>query len=189
MSNTITTWVGFLSLHVTSAAYAHKVVPVIDFILPAQFESSQNFNSFLALARWIGNPIASMSYVLWNIKITGKCAMMVDMATTYDEFPKEDSQFAQMRDSLYIHESVQVQLAPESCIHADWTCFADRISRDLVKQDDLIIAAEKLLRIFLFSDELPITTEASLTDRRKKLTGTIRAFRKKGLFPVLVSTL
>ena len=28
--------------------------------------------------------------------------MMVDMATSYDEFPSEDSQFAQMRDSLYI---------------------------------------------------------------------------------------
>ena len=28
--------------------------------------------------------------------------MMVDMATPYDEFVKEDSQFAQMRDSLYI---------------------------------------------------------------------------------------
>ena len=28
--------------------------------------------------------------------------MMVDMATPYDEFPDQDSQFAQMRDSLYI---------------------------------------------------------------------------------------
>ena len=52
-----------------------------------------------------------------------------------------------------------------------------------------MIAAEKLLRIALFSDELPMTTEASLTDRRKKLAGTIRAFRKKGVIPVFVSTL
>ena len=28
--------------------------------------------------------------------------MMVDMATPYDQLPGEDSQFAQMRDSLYI---------------------------------------------------------------------------------------
>ena len=28
--------------------------------------------------------------------------MMVDMATPYDELPVEESQFAQMRDSLYI---------------------------------------------------------------------------------------
>lgn len=79
-----------------------KVLPVVGLILQAPFESNENFKSFLALARWIGNPIASISYVLWNIKITGKCAMMVDMATPYDEFPGEDSQFAQMRDSLYI---------------------------------------------------------------------------------------
>lgn len=52
-----------------------------------------------------------------------------------------------------------------------------------------MIAAEKLLRIALFSDELPMTTESSLTDRRKKLAGTIRAFRKKGVIPVFISTL
>ena len=52
-----------------------------------------------------------------------------------------------------------------------------------------MIAAEKLLRIALFSDELPMTTGTSLTDRRKKLAGTIRAFRKKGVIPVFVSTL
>lgn len=52
-----------------------------------------------------------------------------------------------------------------------------------------MVAAEKLLRIALFSDELPMTTGTSLTDRRKKLAGTIRAFRKKGVIPVFVSTL
>ena len=71
-----------------------------------------------------------------------------------------------------------------------------------------MIAAEKLLRIALFSDELPIIPKASLTDRRfsnelpktvesttglterrKELAGTIRAFRKKGIIPVFVSTL
>ena len=52
-----------------------------------------------------------------------------------------------------------------------------------------MIAAEKLLRIALFSDELPMNTEFILKDRRKKLAGTIRAFRKKGVIPVFVSTL
>ena len=52
-----------------------------------------------------------------------------------------------------------------------------------------MVVAEKLLRIALFSDELPMITEASLTDRRKKIAGTIRAFRKKGVIPVFVSTL
>ena len=52
-----------------------------------------------------------------------------------------------------------------------------------------MIAAEKLLRIALFSDELPLTMGASLMDQRKKLAGTMRAFRKKGVIPVFVSTL
>ena len=52
-----------------------------------------------------------------------------------------------------------------------------------------MVAAEKLLRIALFSDELPLTTGDDLTDQRKKLAGTIRAFRKKGVIPVFVSTL
>ena len=52
-----------------------------------------------------------------------------------------------------------------------------------------MIAAEKLLRIALFSDELPMSAKASLTDLRKKLAETTRAFRKKGVIPVFVSTL
>ena len=78
------------------------MLPVIGLILQAPFESNANVRTLLALARWIGNPIASISYVLWNIKVTGKCAMMVEMATKYDEFPDASSRFAQMRDSLYI---------------------------------------------------------------------------------------
>ena len=53
----------------------------------------------------------------------------------------------------------------------------------------MMVAYEKLLRISLFSDELPMRNEAGLTDRRQKLAGTIRAFRKKGVIPVFVSTL
>ena len=52
-----------------------------------------------------------------------------------------------------------------------------------------MLAAEKLLRIALFSDELPMITGPSLTKRRQKLAGTIRTFRKKGVIPVFVSTL
>lgn len=46
--------------------------------------------------------MSSLSYLLWNIKVAGKCALMVDMATGYDEFPSEDSEFSVMRDSLFI---------------------------------------------------------------------------------------
>jgi len=56
----------------------------------------------LLLSRWVGNPIASLSYLLWNIKVTGKCALMCDMATRYEEFPAQGSEFSVMRDSLFV---------------------------------------------------------------------------------------
>ena len=176
VSSTLTTW----------------VLPVIGLILQAPFESNENFRTFLALARWIGNPIASVSYVLWNIKVTGKCAMMVEMATKYDEFPDASSRFAQMRDSLYIlsvMNQCKFSFKPFEWQILTGLTFTDLINPELTKQEGRMVVAEKLLRIALFSDELPMNTEFSLKDRRKKLAGTIRAFRKKGVIPVFVSTL
>ena len=46
--------------------------------------------------------MATLAYTLWNIKVTGKCAMMVDMATKYSAEPEQDSAFGRIRDSLYI---------------------------------------------------------------------------------------
>lgn len=85
-SNTITTW----------------VLPIIGLLVQAPFESNQACQTVLALCRWVGNPIAALSYILWNIKVTGKCALMVDMATRYDEYPEQGSVFSRMRDSFFI---------------------------------------------------------------------------------------
>ena len=71
-------------------------------MLQAPYESNEFWQTIWATARWVGSPVAALSYTLWNIKITGKCAMMVDMATPYGQVPKQDSPFGQMRDSLYI---------------------------------------------------------------------------------------
>ena len=169
-----------------------QVLPVIGLLLQAPFESNANFKSLLALARWVGNPIGCISYILWNMKVTGKCAMMVDMATQYDEFPDANSHFAQMRDSLYIlsvMNQCKFSLEPFEWQILTALTFTDLINPKLTKQEESMLAAEKLLRIALFSDELPMTTDFSLTDRRKKLAGTIRAYRKKGVIPVFVSTL
>lgn len=51
-----------------------------------------------------------------------------------------------------------------------------------------MISAEKLLRIASLSDGLPMSAKASLTDRRNKIAGSMRAFRKKEVIPVFVST-
>lgn len=59
-SQTITTW----------------LLPIIGILLQAPFESSAFWNTMLAMARWVGSPMASLSYILWNINVTGKCALM-----------------------------------------------------------------------------------------------------------------
>ena len=69
-SNTITTW----------------VLPVVGgLLLQAPFESNRFWRTFFAIIRWMGSPMSSLSYVLWNIKVTGKCALMVDMAIPFEE--------------------------------------------------------------------------------------------------------
>lgn len=94
----------------SSATITTWVLPVIGLLLQAPYESNEFWRTLRALARWLGNPIASLSYTLWNIKVTSKCALMVDMATKYEnipglydeEAPGQRSQFAQIRDSMYI---------------------------------------------------------------------------------------
>ncbi|CAN9158265.1 unnamed protein product [Alternaria alternata] len=63
------------------------ILPIIGVLLQAPFESNATQRTLLAITRWVGSPIASISYVLWNIKVSAKAAMMVDMAVKYDETP------------------------------------------------------------------------------------------------------
>lgn len=94
----------------SSATITTWVLPVVGLLLQAPYESNEFWRTLRALARWLGNPVASLSYILWNIKVTSKCALMVDMATNYEHIPGlydegtpgKLSQFAQIRDSMYI---------------------------------------------------------------------------------------
>ncbi|KAI4610018.1 hypothetical protein J4E83_008583 [Alternaria metachromatica] len=61
------------------------VLPTIGILLQAPFESNAARRTLLAITRWVGSPIASLSYVLWNIKVSAKAALMVDMAVKYDD--------------------------------------------------------------------------------------------------------
>ncbi|KAL8716428.1 MAG: hypothetical protein Q9220_000335 [cf. Caloplaca sp. 1 TL-2023] len=155
-SNTITTW----------------VLPIVGLLVQAPFQSNQAWQTVLLLARWLGSPIATLSYILWNIKVTGKCALMVDMATKYDEYPDCDSESAMMRDSLYMlavmnQYSVNPGMPP--------------------------IEAERLLRLVLFSNLLPLpgspNDKRSLLKQRMELASNLREDRKKGVVPVFVSFL
>lgn len=104
ISSTITTWVMMIAKpsHSKSLILYLQVFPVVGLLLQAPYESNKSWSTILALARWLGNPIAGMSYIFWNISVIGRCALMVDMATPYDEVPGPGSQFAKIRDSLYL---------------------------------------------------------------------------------------
>jgi hypothetical protein len=155
-SNTITTW----------------VLPVIGgLLLQAPFESNRFWRTFFAVIRWMGSPMSSLSYVLWNIKVTGKCALMVDMAVPFNQVPwEENSEFSQMRDAFYI-------LAV--------------MNQYEIKSRMPEIPAEKLLRIALFSDSLKLTHEQddtqSLPKLRKTLAHDLRRGRRRGTVPVFIS--
>jgi hypothetical protein len=58
-SNTITTW----------------ILPIIGILLQAPFESNAFWRTVKALNRWLGSPMSSLAYILWNIEVSGKCAL------------------------------------------------------------------------------------------------------------------
>ncbi|KAI9865557.1 MAG: hypothetical protein M1824_002298 [Vezdaea acicularis] len=69
ISDTITTW----------------VLPLAGgLILQAPFESNQRLSTFFILCRWLGSPITCLMAMFWNIRITGRCAILLDMAVSRD---------------------------------------------------------------------------------------------------------
>ncbi|KAF2670560.1 hypothetical protein BT63DRAFT_470237 [Microthyrium microscopicum] len=147
------------------------VLPMIGNLLQAPFESNAFWRTVKAINRWLGSPMATLSYVLWNIEISGKCALFVDMSLPYDAaIPGPDSDFADLRDSFYLLMNLnQYKMKP-------------LIS--LTKE------AEGLLRICLFSKDLGLVgTNKTLTQIRRKLAQSLRSHRKRGAVPVFISTM
>ncbi|KZF18994.1 hypothetical protein L228DRAFT_51955 [Xylona heveae TC161] len=145
------------------------VLPIIGMILQAPFESNDFWGTVWTLCRWVGSPIASLSYVLWNIRVTGKCALMIDMAVPYRKLPDEDSEFAKVRDSLYI-----LSVMNQFKMHPNMPSGV----------------AEKLLRIALFSDQLKLSHKENaktLEKMRQKLAKDLRETRRRGIVPVFIS--
>ncbi|CAZ85439.1 unnamed protein product [Tuber melanosporum] len=85
-SDTITTW----------------VLPLVGLILQAPFESNNFKQTMFVVFRWVGSPIVSMMCIFWNMKVTRKCAIMVDMSVDKDQYPPPPSSFAELRDSFYL---------------------------------------------------------------------------------------
>ena len=153
-SGTITTW----------------VLPAIGLLVQAPWETNKVLPTIRTLGRWVGSPIATLSYTLWNVKVISKCALMLDMAVGYGEKPDRDSTFGEMRDSLYI-----LSVMNQYGVFEDWQP----------------LHAEKLLRIALFSDALRLSSDEdaqhSLPPRRQTLAQQLRRDRKKGVVPVFLT--
>ncbi|KAF1841258.1 uncharacterized protein K460DRAFT_322312 [Cucurbitaria berberidis CBS 394.84] len=153
VSSTITTW----------------ILPVVGTLLQAPFESNATKRTFLAISRWVGSPIASLSYVLWNIKVSAKAALMVDMAVKYDETPDRRTDFGSMRDSMYLLLAMNQYTLKQT---------------PALREKE----AEGLLRIVLFSKDLKLTdTDKTLRQMRRILAREVREMRRRGAVPVFVS--
>jgi hypothetical protein len=146
------------------------VFPIIGILLQAPFESNKSGATLLALIRWLGSPIASLSYIFWNIKISGRAALMIDMATRYDEIPPEGSDFSGVRDSLYI-----------LTVMNQYT-----INPNMRKATGV---AERLLRTALFDENLTVdgVKGQKLQQLRANTANSLRKSRRRGVVAVFIS--
>ncbi|CUS13980.1 unnamed protein product, partial [Tuber aestivum] len=145
-SDTITTW----------------VLPLMGLILQAPFESNRFQQTMFLLFRWVGSPMVSMMCILWNMKVTRKCATMVEMSVGENERPLPDSRFAGFRDSLYLLSVInQYELG---------------IRPQLEER-----RVEEILRVALF-DRRP-----EIEQMRSRVAASIRRERRRGVVQVLVS--
>ncbi|KAJ9623081.1 hypothetical protein H2203_006013 [Taxawa tesnikishii (nom. ined.)] len=117
--------------------------------------------------------MASLSYVLWNIRVSGKIAMMVDMAIPYNQtsgVPRAGSDFGSIRDSSYILMTMNQYTMKKQAVQ---------------KKE-----AEGLLRIALFSKDLQLRgSSRKLNQFRQDLAQEMREARKRGAVPVFISTM
>ncbi|PWW77962.1 hypothetical protein C7212DRAFT_342381 [Tuber magnatum] len=154
-SDTVTTW----------------VLPLVGLVLQAPFESNNPRQTMFLVFRWVGSPIASMMYILWNMRVTRKCAIMVDRSIGVNERPRQASSFAALRDSLYLL-SVMNQYELNIC---------PRLPEHRI---------EAILRIGLF-DSRPeiqrIRGRVAARIRRERCRGTVQILASLGWFLVAMA--
>ncbi|KAF2658975.1 hypothetical protein K491DRAFT_689578 [Lophiostoma macrostomum CBS 122681] len=155
----------------TAATITTWVLPIVGTLLQAPFESNAFWRTIKAINRWVGNPISSLAFILWDIEISGKCALFVDMALPYeDSIPDENSDYASLRDSFYL--------------------LMNLTQYKMKRVISMTREAEGLLRIMLFSKDLELHgTRKSLGQMRRKLAYDLRCNRRRGVVPVFISTL
>jgi hypothetical protein len=196
VSSTITTW----------------VLPVVGILVQAPFNSNAFLETIFSLARWIGSPMASFSYILWNIKVSGKCALLVDLAVEYgDESNNED--FLSIRDSLYLLMTMNQYTMKEDVLQkkeAEGLLRIALFSKDLRLLKRKLDPISEIWRDYLKRGEtgtqvplrepgqVPIgpprpdeelENKEVLEQLRQSLASDLRFARRRGVVPVFISTL
>lgn len=188
------------------------VLPIIGILLQAPFVSNAFWETVFSLARWIGSPMASLAYILWNIKVTGKCAMIVDMAVPYrDGTTDPSSNFGKIRDSFYLLMTMnQYTMRSETRQKKE----AEGLLRIVLFSKDLRLLKRGLKPLGTLRDgffatpgwnrnspfalEPPIGTVHSdedledvgcLNQLRQEMAADMRAARRRGVVPVYISTM
>ena len=196
VSSTITTW----------------VLPIVGILVQAPFNSNAFRETIFSLARWIGSPMASLSYILWNIKVSGKCALLVDLAAEYGD-GSDNKNFLSIRDSFYLLMTMNQYTMKEHVLQkkeAEGLLRIALFSKDLrlLKPDEVPIS--EIYRAYLRRPELgpqvplpepgqvPIKrsrpdeemeSKDVLNQLRQSLASELRAKRRRGVVPVFISTL
>ncbi|KAK3621762.1 hypothetical protein LTR56_009721 [Elasticomyces elasticus] len=148
------------------------VLPMLVMFLLAPFEPNQGRNTCFSSIRWIGSPFVSMWYVLCNIKVTGRCAEIVDMAVPYHSIPDEGSDFGDFRDAMAI-----------------LGCMNQYLLDTELMREETSSCAERVLRVALFGDLKLESRGVTLRERRRKIAMTIRIRRRKGVVQILIGLL
>jgi hypothetical protein len=196
VSSTITTW----------------VLPIVGILVQAPFNSNAFWETIFSLARWIGSPMASLSYILWNIKVSGKCALLVDLAAEYGDGSNNEN-FLSIRDSFYLLMTMNQYTMKEHVLQkkeAEGLLRFALFSKDLRLLKPGVVPISEIYRAYLrraeHSPQVPLAEPGQvpigpprpeedlesvdkLNQLRQSLASGLRAKRRRGVVPVFISTL
>lgn len=161
---------GFYSWQQISDTLTTWILPIIGLIVQMPWESNHRFHTMLMIFRWMGSPFASLTYILWNIRVMARCATMVDLACpAHFTDTDEESMFAKARDSFSILAVMNQYKV------------SDKLPMD---EEEL----RRHIRIALFGTDMD-NGVFGLDNKRKEVAAELRRLRKRGVVPVLISLL
>ncbi|KAF3278631.1 hypothetical protein TWF132_000924 [Orbilia oligospora] len=156
------------------------ILPALGLVTQMPWESNRNSVTVIWLARWIGSPIAALTYCLWDVKIAARCAKLINLTVKYRykryhsdvlrvESDAEDEleTFSHARDQFYtLLVMNQFQLKKSAERH--------------LSPEELVTAVERAI----FSRD--VVDGLDLVKERTRLARALRDARKRGIVPILL---